>query len=347
VLNLKRLSVKQRFNGAGKDGLAVNKPTNENRMKETHMNISAEQRKQLKGQGFLSNKDQLHFSARIITENGVLNARQLRNLSEAAEKFGNGSISFTSRLAVELPGISYEDIPAFQAYIARENMVTGGTGAKVRPIVACKGTVCMFGNIDTQALATEIHKRFYEGFGQVILPHKFKIAVGGCPNNCVKPDLNDVGIIGQMVPRCDLDLCQGCDKCAVVLACPMQACGIKEGVLEIDREVCNNCGLCIDKCPFNVVPDGTAGYKITLGGRWGKQVRIGTPLDGIFTKNETMDIIEKTILLFKDKGLPGERLSTMIERFGVTVTEQMLIAHDLLNRKSEILGLNTGKDSER
>ena len=32
------------------------------------------------------------------------------------------------------------------------------------------------------------------------LPHKFKIAVGGCPNNCVKPDLNDLGIIGQRVP---------------------------------------------------------------------------------------------------------------------------------------------------
>lgn len=311
-------------------------------VEERSMGISAEQRKQVKGQGFLSNKDQVHFSARIITENGVLNAHQLRNLSQAAKKFGNGNISFTSRLAVELPGISYVDIPAFQTHIAKENMVTGGTGAKVRPIVACKGTVCMFGNIDTQGLATEIHKRFYEGFGQVTLPHKFKIAVGGCPNNCVKPDLNDVGIIGQKVPQYDLNLCKGCAKCTVIFGCPMQACAIKEGVMEIDRGVCNNCGLCIGKCAFNVVSDSMVGYKITIGGRWGKQVRIGTPLNGIFAKDEAMDIIEKTILLFKDKGLSGERLSTMIERLGVAETEQMLIAHDLLDRKSEILGLNTG-----
>jgi dissimilatory sulfite reductase (desulfoviridin) alpha/beta subunit len=315
-------------------------------VEEKSMSISAEQRKQVKGQGFLSNKDQVHFSARIITENGVLNARQLRNLSQAAEEFGNGNISFTSRLAVELPGISYADIPVLRAHIAKENMVTGGTGAKVRPIVACKGTVCMFGNIDTQGLATEIHKRFYEGFSQVTLPHKFKIAVGGCPNNCVKPDLNDVGIIGQKVPRYDLNLCQGCDNCAVVLACPMQSCAIKDGVMKMDREVCNNCGLCIGTCPFNVAPDGMVGYKITIGGRWGKQVRIGMPLNGIFTKDEAMDIIEKTILLFKDKGLSGERLSTMIERLGVAVTGQMLIAHDLLDRKSEILGLNTGEGSK-
>jgi len=305
------------------------------------MSISADQRKKVKGQGFLSNKDQVHFSARIITENGVLNARQLRNLSEAAEKFGNGNISFTSRLNVELPGISYADIPAVQAHIARENMVTGGTGAKVRPVVACKGTVCMLGNIDTQGLATEIHTRFYKGFGQVTLPHKFKIAVGGCPNNCVKPDLNDVGIIGQKVPQYDLNLCKGCDQCAVVLACPMKACTMKDDVMEIDRETCNNCGLCIGTCPFNAVPDGKVGYKVTIGGRWGKHIRIGTPLNDIFTKDEAMDIIEKTILLFKEKGLSGERLSSMIERLGVAVSEQMVIAHDLLDRKPEILGLNT------
>jgi hypothetical protein len=40
-----------------------------------------------------------------------------------------------------------------------------------------------------------------------------------------------------------------------------------------------------------------------------------------------MDIIGKTILLFKEKGLSGERLSTMIERLSVAVTEQMLIVH--------------------
>jgi len=186
------------------------------------MNPTPEQRKLVKGQGFLSNKDQIHFSARVITENGVLDARQIRLLADAAERFGNGNVSFTSRLTVELPGIAYEDIPAFQAFIAAENIVTGGTGPKVRPVVACKGTVCVFGNIDTQGLATEIHKRFFEGYAGVILPHKFKIAVGGCPNNCVKPNLNDIGIIGQRIPG------------------------------------------------------GGFGVKVAIGGRWGRQIRIGT-----------------------------------------------------------------------
>ena len=68
----------------------------------------------------------------------------------------------------------------------------------MRPVVSCKGTTCQYGLIDTFALSEEIHERFYHGYSSVKLPHKFKIAVGGCPNNCVKPDLNDLGIIGPV-----------------------------------------------------------------------------------------------------------------------------------------------------
>ena len=44
----------------------------------------------------------------------------------------------------------------------------------------------VFGLYDTQSLAKELHQLYYEGYHGVSLPHKFKIAVGGCPNNCVK-----------------------------------------------------------------------------------------------------------------------------------------------------------------
>ena len=45
-------------------------------------------------------------------------------------------------------------------------------------MVSCKGTTCQYGLIDTFALSEEIHERFYKGFYDVKLPHKFKIAVG-------------------------------------------------------------------------------------------------------------------------------------------------------------------------
>ena len=106
------------------------------------MNIAPEEIKRVKGQGFLFNNDHEHFAARVITEDGVLNAAQFACLSEAAEKFGNGNIAFTTRLTVEVQGLTWDDIVPFQEFIAKEGMVTGGTGPKVRPVVACKGTVC-------------------------------------------------------------------------------------------------------------------------------------------------------------------------------------------------------------
>ena len=234
--------------------------------------------------------------------------------------------------------IPYDKIEDFRAYIAQEGLETGGTGSLVRPVVACKGTTCQYGLLDSFGLSEEIHERFYKGYHTVKLPHKFKIAVGGCPNNCVKPDLNDLGIIGQRIPGLDQDECNGCKKCGVVQTCPMGAAKLEDGVLEIDKGICNNCGRCIGTCHFDALDDGTYGYKIYIGGRWGKKIAQGRALSKIFTdKDEALDVIEKAILLFREQGKTGERFAKTIERLGFENVEAQLLANDLLERKQQIL----------
>ena len=142
------------------------------------LTVSAADEKRVKAMGFLSNKGTDNFSGRIITVNGKVTAAQQRCIAEAAEKFGNGIVTYTTRLTVEVQGIPYDKIEEFQAYIAKEGLVTGGTGSMVRPVVACKGTTCQYGLLDSFGLSEEIHHRFYEGYRGVKLPHKFKIAVG-------------------------------------------------------------------------------------------------------------------------------------------------------------------------
>ena len=302
------------------------------------MALKPEDIKRVKALGFLHNKGTEEFSVRVITENGVITAAQNTAISEVAEKFGSGKVSFTSRLTVEIPGINYNDIDAVREYFAKYDLVTGGTGSKVRPVVACKGTTCNYGLCDTQAIAKEIHKRFFEGYADVKLPHKFKIAVGGCPNNCVKPDLNDIGIIGQRVPKFDEDLCSGCKKCAVENVCPMKAAKVVDGVLQIDKDLCNNCGLCIGKCHFDAIEDGDYGFKIYIGGRWGKKIAHGKALRKVFTsKEEALLVIEKAILLFREQGKTGERFAAAIERIGFDNVEAQLLANDILDRKQEII----------
>lgn len=302
------------------------------------LTVSAADEKRVKGMGFLNNKGTDNFNGRIITVNGKITAAQQKCIAEAAEKFGNGEVVFTTRLTVEVPGIPYDKIEEFQQFIAKEGLVTGGTGSKVRPVVACKGTTCQYGLLDSFELSREIHERFYEGYRHVLLPHKFKIAVGGCPNNCVKPDLNDLGIIGQYIPNFDEDSCNGCKKCAIEKNCPVGAAKVVDGVLEIDKSVCNNCGRCVGRCPFDAIENGTYGYKIYIGGRWGKKVAQGRALGKIFTdKEEALSVIEKTILLFREQGKTGERLAQTIDRLGFENVEAQLLSDEILSRKDEIL----------
>lgn len=302
------------------------------------LTISPEEEKRVKGLGFLNNKGTDNFSARVLTVNGKITAAQHRCIAEAAELFGNGNITFTTRLSIEVQGIPFDKIDDFRNYIAKEGLKTGGTGAKIRPIVSCKATTCKFGRLDSFAISEEMHHRFFEGYNDVALPHKFKMAVGGCPNNCMKPDLNDMGIVGQLIPTHDVDKCKGCKKCKIEQVCPMDACKVVDKKITRDTNICNNCGRCVGKCPFGVVDEGTPGYKLYIGGRWGKKISIGKPLTTIFkTQEEVLDVMEKAILLYKDQGIKGERFEETIKRIGFENIEEQLLDDDLLNRKDEIL----------
>lgn len=293
----------------------------------------------VKALGFLWDKNTPDkFNCRVITRNGKITVQELTAITEAAKRFGSGEITMTTRMTMEIQGVSYENVEPIRAFLSQYGLQTGGTGAKVRPIVSCKGTTCQYGLIDTFGLSEEIHRRFFEGYHDVKLPHKFKIAVGGCPNNCVKPDLNDIGIIGQRVPAPDYELCRGCKKCLIEKNCPVKAAKLVDGKITVPETECNHCGRCAGKCPFKVFTNYTNGYRIYLGGRWGKRTAQGRPLGKIFTsKEDVLSVVEKAILLFREQGVPGERFSDTVTRLGFENVQAQLLSDELLTRKEAIL----------
>ena len=300
--------------------------------------ISAEEIKRVKSLGFLNNKGSDLFNGRVITGNGKVTAKDAKVIAEAAERFGSGELAFTTRLTVEVVGIPYENIEPFCAFLAEHGLQTGGTGTLVRPIVSCKGATCQYGLYNTYELADVIHNRFYLGYRNVKLPHKFKIAAGGCPNNCVKPELNDVGVIGQMIPQLDKALCKGCKKCKIEAICPMKAAAVENDVLHINKELCKNCGRCVGKCPFGVIETGKKGYKLAIGGRWGKKIAHAKSVSKVFTtQEELLDAIETCILLFREQGVSGERFADTIARIGFEAVEQQVLGNELLKRKDAII----------
>ncbi|MCI5993852.1 MAG: FAD-dependent oxidoreductase [Clostridiales bacterium] len=297
------------------------------KVQRTGGKLPASEIKRVKGLGCLQDKrfDDV-FNVRVITRNGKITAEEQRTIAEAAELFGSGAVTMTTRLTLEIQGVAYDKIDDTIAYLKERGLETGGTGSLVRPVVSCKGTTCQYGLLDSFDLSEKLHERFYIGYHGVTLPHKFKIAVGGCPNNCVKPDLNDLGIVGQRVPLVDFAKCRGCKKCQVEASCPVHVAKVENGKILIDPNTCNNCGRCKGKCPFGALEEYQEGYKVYIGGRWGKRTANGRPLEKIFTsEDEVLDVVEKAILFFRDEGVTGERFADTIDRLGFDYVQKKLL----------------------
>ena len=303
------------------------------------MSLTKENIMSVKGKGFLLNRGTECFSGRVVCRGGAYSASELKAIAECAEKFGSGKISFTGRLSAEIVGIPFDKIDEASAFLAENGLYFGGTGAKIRPITACKGTTCVYGNIDTHKIAASLHDKFYIEMNSVKLPHKFKIGVGGCPNSCMKPSLNDFGVEGHKIPQYNADKCRGCAKCAVESACPVKAAKVENGKLVISDK-CITCGVCVGKCPFEAVAhEGKQAFKIFVGGTWGKSSRNGTPLSKLVSEEEIYPLLEKSILWYRENGYQKERFGLAIDRIGIEKFEEAIFSDELLKRKDEILAM--------
>jgi dissimilatory sulfite reductase (desulfoviridin) alpha/beta subunit len=147
----------------------------------------------LKQKGFFQQVGKDMFALRLSSPGGTLDAGVVKKAVEIAERYGRGRLHLTTRQQIEIPFIGSEHIEAIQGELAAAGIGTLVAGPRVRTVTACVGSaICKFAQIETSALAKEIHERYAER----TLPAKLKIAVTGCGNNCAKVEANDIGIRG-------------------------------------------------------------------------------------------------------------------------------------------------------
>lgn len=157
------------------------------------MDVSEMNNLEFKLRGFIRQKDKEHFVVRVKTQVGHVSSEQMAVLSDITRKYGRSYLTFTNRLNIDIPWVAEDNLDAVKQAVEEVGLVVGGTGPTVRPIVACKGTICDKGLVDTQGLGKALDERF---FGKK-LPAKFKIGITGCSNDCAKAELNDLGFVGQ------------------------------------------------------------------------------------------------------------------------------------------------------
>lgn len=284
--------------------------------------------KKLKKNAFRYTKERGITASRVRVPGGHIDAKYLKTLANISEEYGNGSLHITARQGFEIPGIKMENVDKVNEMLQEViegleiNQVEEGTGysaSGTRNVTACIGNkVCPFGNYNTTNFAKRIEK--------AIFPNDlhFKIALTGCPNDCIKARMHDFGIIGMTEPQYEYNRCISCGAC--VKACKKKATGALSAEnykVVRDPMKCIGCGQCVIECPTGAwTRSKERYYRLAIMGRTGKKnPRIGE--DFLIWADE--DSIVKIILntykyvkeyISKDAPEGKEHIGYIIDRTG-------------------------------
>jgi len=304
--------------------------------------------KKLKKNAFRITKDRGITALRIRVPGGHLDVKYFDIIKDIAEKYGNGSVHITTRQGFEIPGIKMEDVEEINRLITPlikglkeigvniNNDIQGYPAAGTRNISACIGNrVCQYANFDTTNLAYKIEKAIY--------PHDFhvKIALTGCPNDCIKAHMQDFGIIGQVEPNYRAERCVGCQAC--VKNCTKNVTGALQFVnykVVRDARRCIGCGECILKCPTSAWTRGKSLYRVIIMGRTGKKnPRLAQTFLNWVEIEPVIQIIKNTyqfIDKYIDRSLEKEHIGYIVDREGYHKFKAEVLNGIVLNKEAQL-----------
>ncbi|NLC56107.1 MAG: hypothetical protein GX774_04645 [Armatimonadetes bacterium] len=252
------------------------------------------------------------FAVRLRAPTGMLSADQLLTLSEVAREYGLGYVQLAARQGVEIPGVSFGDLPVLQQTLTAAGLPTGSPGAHPQNVVVCTGQEkCAHCFVDARGLASMLDLLL----GGEEYPSPVRIAIAACSSGCTAPQLADIGFVGTVDPVLDRAACNGCGRCAGI--CDERALTMRRGLPRRDPLRCDNCGACIAACELHALRPGRVGYTVYVGGHGGRRPQFGTVLARFLPEREAAGIALRILSFLRDRGQPRERLGALVQRLGL------------------------------
>ncbi len=124
---------------------------------------------------------------------GVTNAHELRAIADVADKYQVPTVKITGGQRIDLLGVKKEDLPSVWGDLSNAGFVSGHAyGKALRTVKTCVGSEwCRFGTQDSTTMGIELERMTWGAW----TPHKFKMAVSGCPRNCAEATIKDLGVV--------------------------------------------------------------------------------------------------------------------------------------------------------
>ena len=124
---------------------------------------------------------------------GITTPDELRAIADAADRYEAKTVKVTGGQRIDLFGIKKEDLPSIWADLNAAGMVSGHAyGKSLRTVKTCVGSEwCRFGTQDSTGMGIQLEKMAWGSW----TPHKFKMAVSGCPRNCAEATIKDFGVV--------------------------------------------------------------------------------------------------------------------------------------------------------
>jgi nitrite reductase (NADH) large subunit len=124
---------------------------------------------------------------------GLCTPSDLRAIADASEKYNVPEMKVTGGQRIDLFGVKKEDLPAMWKDLTDAGLVSGHAyGKALRTVKTCAGSNwCRFGTQDSTGLGVKLEQMTWGSW----MPHKFKLAVSGCPRNCAEATIKDFGVV--------------------------------------------------------------------------------------------------------------------------------------------------------